>query len=61
MELGIDKRSLSAFYHIANQITTHENDNFVFLEPEVIECHVKYRNVTSNGKLRLPTFLKFNI
>ncbi|CDQ41746.1 ATP-dependent DNA ligase [Virgibacillus salexigens] len=34
-----------------------ENQNFKFIEP--IKCHVKYRNLTKQGKLRIPSFVEW--
>lgn len=35
-----------------------EDDNFIFFNKK-IKCNVKFRNWTSNGKLRIPSFNKF--
>lgn len=44
-----DRKKLYANYKLAS-----ENDKFKFIEP--IKCNVKYRNLTKQGKLRIPSF-----
>jgi DNA ligase 1 len=34
-----------------------ENDKFRFIEP--IKCGVKYRNLTKQGRLRIPSFVEW--
>ncbi|WP_066412807.1 ATP-dependent DNA ligase [Sutcliffiella cohnii] len=47
-----------AFYKIANQLKIGDDKEFVYLDP-LIRCRVKYRNLTSYGKLRIPSFEEF--
>lgn len=34
-----------------------ENDNYKFIKP--VQCRVKYRNLTKQGKLRIPSFVEW--
>ncbi len=38
-------------------ITNSGNDKFKIIEP--IECRIKYRNLTKQGKLRIPSFVEW--
>ncbi|ADC52017.1 ATP-dependent DNA ligase (plasmid) [Alkalihalophilus pseudofirmus OF4] len=60
MELGIPSEAKNVFYSIASQLITREKENVVYIEP-IIQCKVKYRNMTSKGLLRLPSFVEFII
>lgn len=60
MELGIPSEAKNVFYSIAPQLITREKENVVYIEP-IIQCKVKYRNMTSKGLLRLPSFVEFII
>ncbi|WP_051302509.1 ATP-dependent DNA ligase [Salibacterium aidingense] len=57
LELGIDPKSRAAFYRIANQNIIVEDHDFIMINP--LKVKVKYRNITSSGKLRLPVFKSF--
>jgi DNA ligase 1 len=47
-----------AFYQVSKQLIYKEDKNFVYIDP-IIECRVKYRNLTKEGKLRIPVFDSF--
>jgi DNA ligase-1 len=48
----------AAFFKIAKQLITYEDDKMVYID-KLIQCKVKYRNLTSSGKLRIPVFQEF--
>lgn len=54
MELGVPVKERAKVY--GNKIK-EERDDFVYIEP--IKCRVKYRNITSGGLLRLPSFVSW--
>ncbi|WHZ04950.1 hypothetical protein QNH48_10150 [Neobacillus sp. YX16] len=37
------------------QKVVSEDENFIYIEP--IHCRVKYRNITKDGFLRIPSFV----
>jgi DNA ligase 1 len=43
------------FYPMQHVVS--ENDKFIFIEP--IKCRVKFRNLTKEGKLRIPSFVEW--
>jgi DNA ligase 1 len=43
------------FYRMKKVVT--ENDKYSFIKP--IKCKVKYRNLTKDGKLRIPSFVEW--
>ncbi|MEH7748243.1 RNA ligase family protein [Neobacillus drentensis] len=45
-------------FSVINNMQTNETDNFVRFK-KGIPCNVKFRNWTSNGKLRIPSFHKW--
>lgn len=46
------------FYQMKNDFIIDENNEFVFLDPK-IRLKVKFRNFTSDGKLRIPSFVEY--
>lgn len=48
----------SKFYNEYHKYVVEENNNFVFLEPK-IKVKVKYRNLTKENKLRIPSFVEY--
>lgn len=46
------------FYSQYQDLIVDENKNFIFLEPK-IKCKVKFRNYTSTGLLRIPSFIEY--
>jgi DNA ligase 1 len=47
-----------AFYQVSKQLVYKEDKNFIYIDP-IIKCRVKYRNLTKQGKLRIPVFNSF--
>lgn len=47
-----ERRKLYSMYEVHS-----ETDKFKFIEP--IKCHVKYRNLTKQEKLRIPSFVEW--
>ncbi|MFC0273730.1 RNA ligase family protein [Metabacillus herbersteinensis] len=45
-------------YRNSKLLKIEENKDFVFLDP-LMKCKVKYRNLTKNGKLRIPSFVEW--
>lgn len=45
-----------AFYPIAQQFKTHEDDNWIYLQP-VNRCKVKFQCYSKNGLMRSPTVI----
>lgn len=43
------------FYALYRDLITGESDKFIFIKP--LKINVKYRNLTSNGLLRIPSFV----
>jgi DNA ligase-1 len=60
VEFGPSPVEKTAFKIISRQLVTHENDDFIFIEP-VIKAKIKYRMCTSNGYFRIPVFEGFII
>ncbi|HWO95309.1 MAG TPA: ATP-dependent DNA ligase [Bacillus sp. (in: firmicutes)] len=58
VELGVTPAAVRAFHHVAKQLVTGENSDFVYLEPK-IRARVKTRNWTKAGMLRQPVFVEF--
>ncbi|RTR28190.1 hypothetical protein EKG37_17985 [Robertmurraya yapensis] len=58
MEFGVSPDERKAFYQISKQIITEEDKNFIYIEP-VVQCKIKYRNITSKGHFRIPVFENF--
>ncbi|CAN7382617.1 ATP-dependent DNA ligase [Rossellomorea sp. LjRoot5] len=54
MELGVPVKERAKVY--GNKIK-EEREDLVYIEP--IKCRVKYRNITSGGLLRLPSFVSW--
>ncbi|OAS85113.1 RNA ligase family protein [Metabacillus litoralis] len=48
----VERKKLYSIYQI-----NYENDKFRFIEP--IKCRVKYRNLTKQGKLRIPSLVEW--
>lgn len=46
------------FYKKYNQHVISEDKSFVYFDP--IKCHVKYRNLTKKGLLRIPSFVSWS-
>jgi DNA ligase-1 len=46
------------FYKVYRELIIKENDKFIYLDPK-IRCKIKYRNLTKNGLLRIPSFLEW--
>ncbi|MFJ7685240.1 hypothetical protein [Peribacillus butanolivorans] len=46
------------FYSQYRDLIVNENKKFIFLEPK-IKCKVKFRNYTSAGLLRIPSFIEY--
>ncbi|MFD4931855.1 hypothetical protein ACFWMS_23710 [Peribacillus butanolivorans] len=46
------------FYSQYQDLIVNENKKFIFLEPK-IKCKVKFRNYTSAGLLRIPSFIEY--
>ncbi|MFB7641466.1 ATP-dependent DNA ligase [Peribacillus butanolivorans] len=46
------------FYSQYEDLIVDENKKFIFLEPK-IKCKVKFRNYTSAGLLRIPSFIEY--
>jgi DNA ligase 1 len=46
------------FYNQYEDFVLEENDKFVYLEPR-LKLKVKYRNITKNGLLRIPSFVEW--
>ncbi|SER25001.1 DNA ligase-1 [Gracilibacillus ureilyticus] len=38
---------------------TKENKQFIYIDPDKVKCQVKFRNYTKNGKLHIPSFVKY--
>lgn len=49
------KKDRAKFYQLQKDLVRKETDKFVYLEPS-LKCRIKYRNLTSNGYLRIPSF-----
>ncbi|MGF9911192.1 hypothetical protein ABEX47_03050 [Paenibacillus ehimensis] len=58
IELGVTPQHRAAFYSVKDRLKTHEDRNFVYLEPR-LKARVKMRNWTKAGLLRAPTFVEF--
>lgn len=58
LELAIGPNERKAFYPVANSIKVSEDDQFVYLHPD-LKCHVKFRQWTKNGYMRHPVFQGF--
>lgn len=46
------------FYSRYRDYTFNENEKFIYLKPQ-LKANVKYRNLTKNGLLRIPSFVKW--
>ncbi|TCJ00419.1 RNA ligase family protein [Cytobacillus praedii] len=46
------------FYKVHNKLIIKENDKFKYLDPK-LKMNVKYRNLTSKGLLRIPSFVEW--
>jgi DNA ligase-1 len=44
------------FYSQYQDLVVDENEKFIYLDPK-IKCKVKFRNYTSTGLLRIPSFV----
>lgn len=55
MELGIGPKDRKVFYEVAGLIQTHEDRQFVHIEPR-IRCRIKYKKRTHAGYLVSPFF-----
>ncbi|GGG17641.1 ATP-dependent DNA ligase [Paenibacillus abyssi] len=58
IELAVPPGHRKAFYKIAQQLVTGEDENAVYLQP-LIRAKVKFRNWTKNRMLRTPAFVDF--
>jgi DNA ligase 1 len=54
LELGVPANERAKVY--GNKIK-EEREDFVYIEP--IKCRVKFRNITSGGLLRFPSFMSW--
>lgn len=50
--------SRKAFYKQYREFVVDENDRFIYLDPQ-LKVRVKYRNLTKNGLLRIPSFVEW--
>jgi len=48
----------SKLYKMSRELKQNENEKYIYFKPQ-IECLVKYRNYTSEGKLRIPSFVEW--
>ncbi|WP_206759453.1 ATP-dependent DNA ligase [Pseudalkalibacillus hwajinpoensis] len=49
-----------AIYDLKTQLLDRETSEMIYFKPR-LRCLVKYRNRTSNGNLRIPSFVEFDI
>ncbi|WP_019156860.1 ATP-dependent DNA ligase [Robertmurraya massiliosenegalensis] len=54
------KEHRKIFYSLHKQLIIKETDKYIYLDP-VLKCKVKYRNLTKNGYLRIPSFVEWCI
>ncbi len=48
------------FYKVYRDLITGENDKFIYLDPK-LRIKIKYRNLTKNGLLRIPSFVDWAV
>lgn len=58
IELGVPPVAKKAFSGVYRQVITGEDDRFIYLDP-VLKARVKFREWTSKGLLRSPSFVEF--
>ncbi|MFS0558894.1 ATP-dependent DNA ligase [Brevibacillus sp. 179-C9.3 HS] len=58
VELGVPSAHRKAFYSVAQGIRTDESKDTVYIDPQ-IRIKVRFRNWTSRGMLRTPSFVDF--
>ncbi|HZG16985.1 MAG TPA: ATP-dependent DNA ligase [Candidatus Bathyarchaeia archaeon] len=58
IELGVPPEHKKAFYGVAKSLITHEDKDFVYIDPK-LRARVKFRNWTKSGNLRSPVFVDF--
>ncbi|MES9681781.1 ATP-dependent DNA ligase [Gottfriedia acidiceleris] len=58
VEFGMNETHKKAFYGVAQQLITGENNQYVFIEP-LLRCNIKSRGPLSSGMLHTPVFLDF--
>lgn len=54
----IPKSERAKLYRHHKDLITVENDKFIYLDPK-LKLKVKYRNLTKNGLLRIPSFVEW--
>lgn len=59
IEFGTSSDERKAFYNVVQSIKITENKDYVLIEPDRIQCNVKFRNWTKAGMMRIPVFQKF--
>lgn len=52
------KEDKKRFYQLQKELVRKETDKVVYLDPS-LKCKVKYRNLTKNGYLRIPSFVEW--
>jgi DNA ligase-1 len=58
VELGVTPRHKLAFYSVRDRLRTHEDRDYVYLEPR-LRATIKIRNWTRAGLLRSPVFVDY--
>lgn len=59
MELGVPVDARKMVYELARKVKAKETNGYVYFPNDIINCKIKYRTLTKNGQLRLPSFIEF--
>lgn len=54
----VPPKERKAFYPIAQQLKTHEDDHWIYLQP-LKRCKVKFQCYSKKGLMRSPSFVAF--